>query len=221
MDFQRARSDEQREHRRQAILATTAEMLTEMPVSQLSFNELSRRVGLAKSNVSRYFPSREAILLELLDQEVAAWASDVASRIHPVSGSVFERIDAVAATLAASFSARPVLCDLISAQNSVLEHNITTDVALQHKRAIVAPLQEVVSAAQRVLPELTSSEVHEGIALGLFLIGSAWPHSRPSDALQAAYALDPAVAASFSPFEPLVQRGFELALSGLVARKNK
>src|SRR4051812_50004066 len=45
-------------------------MLAEMPVAALSLNELSRRVGLAKSNVLRYFESREAVLLELLD---AAW----------------------------------------------------------------------------------------------------------------------------------------------------
>ncbi|MEU6392218.1 hypothetical protein [Streptomyces sp. NPDC046939] len=34
-----------------------------MPVAKVSLNGLSRRVGLAKSNVLRYFESREAILL--------------------------------------------------------------------------------------------------------------------------------------------------------------
>ena len=68
--FQRARSEEQREARRQAILAAAAAMLAEMPVAGVTLNELSRRAGLAKSNVLRYFESREAVLLELLD---AAW----------------------------------------------------------------------------------------------------------------------------------------------------
>lgn len=36
-------------------------MLSEMPVAKLSLNELSRRIGLAKSNVLRYFESREAV----------------------------------------------------------------------------------------------------------------------------------------------------------------
>ena len=51
MTFQRARSEEQRAVRRQAILDTAEAMLAEMPVAALSLNELSRRVGLAKSNV--------------------------------------------------------------------------------------------------------------------------------------------------------------------------
>lgn len=65
--FQCARSPEQREIRRRTILETSAEMLSEHSVSEVSLNELSRRVGLAKSNVLRYFESREAVLLELLN----------------------------------------------------------------------------------------------------------------------------------------------------------
>src|SRR5256884_6007587 len=72
-EFQRARSDEQREIRRQAILRVAADMVAEMPVAELSLNELSRRVGLAKSNVLRYFESREAVLLELLDSAWRDW----------------------------------------------------------------------------------------------------------------------------------------------------
>jgi AcrR family transcriptional regulator len=56
--FRRARTEEQREARRRAILGTAEAMLAEMPVAALSLNELSRRVGLAKSNVLRYFETR-------------------------------------------------------------------------------------------------------------------------------------------------------------------
>jgi AcrR family transcriptional regulator len=68
--FQRARSEAQREARRQAILGAAAAMLAEMPVAEVTLNELSRRAGLAKSNVLRYFESREAVLLELLDATI-------------------------------------------------------------------------------------------------------------------------------------------------------
>ena len=71
--FQRARSEEQREARRRAILDAAAAMLAEMPVSEVTLNELSRRASLAKSNVLRYFESREAVLLELLDSAWQDW----------------------------------------------------------------------------------------------------------------------------------------------------
>ncbi len=75
--FQRARSEEQRAARRQAILGTAAAMLAEMPVAQVTLNELSRRAGLAKSNVLRYFESREAVLLELLDSAWQDWLAQL------------------------------------------------------------------------------------------------------------------------------------------------
>src|SRR5215468_9769008 len=97
MTFQRARSDEQREVRRQAILSTAAAMLTEMPVAKLSLNELSRRVGLAKSNVLRYFESREAVLLELSITETRQWVTDLEPHLEPGPGTVRERGDHLAA----------------------------------------------------------------------------------------------------------------------------
>ena len=126
--FQRARSDEQRAVRSRAILDTAAAMLTEMPVAQVSLNELSRRVGLAKSNVLRYFESREAVLLELLDAAVPGVAGRARRRARRRGRSrrrLARRCDQVAAAVAASLAARPVLCDLISAQAAVLEHNVS------------------------------------------------------------------------------------------------
>src|SRR3954471_16522615 len=79
--FKRARSEEQREIRRRAILDTAAAMLDEMPVAEVSLNELSRRVGLAKSNVLRYFESREAVLLELLDDFLGSWLAELAQEL--------------------------------------------------------------------------------------------------------------------------------------------
>ena len=79
--FQRARSDEQRAIRRQTILDTAAAMLEEMPVAEVSLNELSRRVGLAKSNVLRYFDSREAVLLELLASLTQEWIAHLTAEL--------------------------------------------------------------------------------------------------------------------------------------------
>lgn len=59
----------QRDQRRERILAITRESLVERRVAELSLHEIARRVGLAKSNVLRYFGSRETILLTITEQE--------------------------------------------------------------------------------------------------------------------------------------------------------
>src|SRR5215831_11532638 len=102
-------------------------MLAQMPVAELSLNELSRRVGLAKSNVLRYFDSREAVLLELLDSLTNEWLEHLSDELPSAvtARARFERrAEQLAGTLARSLADRPVLCDLLSTQAAVLEHNV-------------------------------------------------------------------------------------------------
>ncbi|MFI6480919.1 TetR/AcrR family transcriptional regulator [Nonomuraea sp. NPDC050663] len=221
MEFQRARTDEQRAERRTKILRTAAEMLTETPVAQLSLNELSRRVGLAKSNVLRYFESREAVLLDLLDAEVREWIADLERSAPPGEGSARERGDRLAQILATSLARRPVLCDLFSSQATVLEHNISTEVAIRHKYAARASLQALTLLVAGHLPELGEEGAGRLVEMALVTAMAAWPCARPAEALRAAYDSDPELAAMRLDFADLMRRTVEVAASGLLARAVK
>lgn len=194
-------------------------MLSEMPVAKLSLNELSRRIGLAKSNVLRYFESREAVLLELLQTEMHDWAAELRRSAPPGGGTPRERGDRLAQTLAASLAGRPVLCDLLAAQAAVLEHNISTEVAVRHKRAAWQHTQALIELVQRQLPELGAEGAAQLVETTVLAAMAAWPCSRPSEALRAAYDSDPTLAALRMDFTDLVRRTAEVAASGLLARQ--
>ena len=191
--FQRARSDEQRALRSQAILDTAATMLEEMPVADLSLNELSRRVGLAKSNVLRYFDSREAVLLELLASSVRDWLADLAATLPSAvrrRASFARRAEQVASAITTSLVARPVLCDLISTQSSVLEHNVSVEAVTRHKRAGLASAEVIAGLLRDALPELGEGDAWK-YTVGLWMMTAAlWPHARPPEAVLQAYAAD-------------------------------
>src|ERR1700753_2663750 len=173
--FQRARSAEQREVRRRAILDTAAAMLAEMPVADVTLNELSRRVGLAKSNVLRYFESREAVLLELLGAAWQDWLGALTADLGgtvTASAPVTARGDQVAATVAGSLAGRPVLCDLVSAQAAVLERNVSPQVAATYKRATMAGLEDLGALLQGHLGELSGHEA-ERLAAAAMVTTSA------------------------------------------------
>lgn len=86
-DFQRARSPEQREARRRTILGAAADLLAEMPLSEISLRELARRVGLSKTNVVRYFETREAVFFALLNQELDDWISSLEKESGGLGGT--------------------------------------------------------------------------------------------------------------------------------------
>ena len=218
MDFKRAHTDEQRAERRRQILDTAAEMLTEMPVAKLSLNELSRRAGLAKSNVLRYFESREAVLLELLDRQQQDWIAECEQILVPGAGTPRERGDRLALAMAESLARRPVLCDLISAQASVLEHNISTELAVRYKRDTRTALEAQVRLIRRCLPELGVQDAARLVAVTVLIASAAWPHANPPEAMLAAYAADPETAAMRMDFTDLLNQTLAVTICGLLVR---
>ena len=219
--FQRARSEQQRQARRQAILHAAAAMLTKMPVTEVTLNELSRRAGLAKSNVLRYFESREAVLLELLD---AAWQDwlveldrDLAAAVDGAAPPA-TRADQAAVTVASSLAAQPMLCDLLSAQAAVLEHNVSADVAAQYKRASIAAITAFGQLMRRCVPELGDQGAFKLAGAVVMMTAALWPHTQPSAAMLAAYEADPALAALRLDFTPTVREVVQIMAAGLLSR---
>ncbi|GIE28577.1 TetR family transcriptional regulator [Actinoplanes italicus] len=196
MTFQRARSEEQREIRRRAILDTAAAMLDEMPVAEVSLNELSRRVGLAKSNVLRYFETREAVLLELLDRFLREWLSalgdELAGGIDPRAPAT-ERAGLLAGILSRSLADRPVLCGLFGAQGSVLEQNVSVEVVTRHKRESLDALAAMTALIRKHVPELGDGTQAYCLQV-LVLAGALSAYLPPPATVLAVYQAEPSLA---------------------------
>lgn len=221
--FKRARSEEQRAERRRVILDTAADMLAEMPVAQVSLNELSRRVGLAKSNVLNYFESREAVLLDLLDSASRQWLARVAAEFDAdidEAAPVAQRGDRLAALLATSLAAEPVLCDLIASQAAVLEHNVSPRLAARYKRDAVNNVGTLGRLCLDHVPEL-GEDAPRLAAATIMLVGAVWTHAHPSAAMVAAYESDPALAAMRLDFTATLRETLEVVISGLLARRSQ
>ncbi|MCM3921530.1 TetR family transcriptional regulator [Frankia sp. AiPs1] len=211
----------QRTERREDILRTAAAMLDEMPVSAMSLNELSRRVGLAKSNVLRYFESREAVLLDLLANSAAGFLVEISERLPAVvdpSAPVSVRAGELASGLAASFEAHPMLSELLSAQAAVLERNVSTDVALRYKRGARDSMVGLAALLRRLVPELDEPRSAQATGLVIALVGALWTRGHPAPALVAAYEIEPGLAFMNPPFRESLDAAIEAILLGLVAR---
>lgn len=80
--MKQARSDEQKDARRQAILRAARAELDAVGVQGLNMAGLGRRAGMAKGTLYLYFAAREDVLLALFGQAAAAWLDD----FHALAG---------------------------------------------------------------------------------------------------------------------------------------
>ncbi|GLX94773.1 TetR/AcrR family transcriptional regulator [Herbidospora sp. NBRC 101105] len=210
--FQRARSAEQRELRREAILDAAARLLIEMPVSDVSLRELSRRVGLSKTNVVRYFETREAVFFELLNRSLGKWIEELPGDLASADPSSAE---AVTDALARSLARRTLLCNLLSALGSELERNISVESARDFKLAHIRLLDSLAALLHRHLPALAPAAARELVSVTVVCTAGLWPFAHPSATVAIAQQ-DPALANTQVDFPSRLGRLLHLAATGLL-----
>ena len=173
--WQRARSPEQKELRRRAILAAAGELLDEAGLEGTGLNAIARRAGLSKPNLYSYFESREAILLRLLLDEAASWTSALARRLDKIEAtSRGARVAEIARAYAGAVA-------------TVFEHNVEPDTVAAFKREFVATVQPTVTALAALLP-LDEEQALLTLAVLMMTTTGMWAHCHPAPAVQTVLA---------------------------------
>lgn len=184
--FLRARRPEHKQQRRDAILSAARELVAASGVRNVTLGGVAEAVGLAKSNVVRYFGTREEIFLELTAECWREWSAEVVRRLK-AGGDV---VDVLCGTLAA----RPMFCDLLNQTACNLEQNVTVPAAVDFKSTTLEVLREVSAAVARARPELTGDEAFELTAASTLFAGAFYPATNPPPAVAEVYELNPELA---------------------------
>jgi AcrR family transcriptional regulator len=174
--FHRARRPEQKEQRRAAILDAARDLATERGVGEVTLTEVASTVGLAKSNVLRYFETREEVYLHLLVAEWDRFRTAATERLRSGPGSPASVATALADTAAES----PLFCDLQSQAASVLERNVSAPTARYFKLAVLDAVAALAKVIGDVLPALAGEPARMVVTTCTALVSGLWPIANPS-----------------------------------------
>ncbi|MFC0107588.1 TetR/AcrR family transcriptional regulator [Kibdelosporangium aridum] len=213
--FQRARRPEQREVRRKAILDAAQELLAEQPAQDVSLREIARRLGGSKSGIIRYYETREALFLELLQRARQEWLDELERRLPRPGSSPDDLVPRIADTWARSLAERPMLCELWSMLASVLERNVSPAVIREFKLANREHLLRLAGMITERLPFLDDAAANELVRASVVVIVGLWPFANPGPAVLEAID-DPRLAASHVDFAETFSRDLQVLMTGLV-----
>ncbi|XVQ07196.1 TetR family transcriptional regulator [Spirillospora sp. CA-255316] len=208
-EFVRARRPEHKQQRREAILAAARELALESGVRAVSLRAVAAAAGLAKSNVVRYFGTREEIYLELAAEEWQGWRDAATERLRAADGPG-DVVDALVETL----EARPLMCDLLGSISASLEHNVSLEAARAFKVVLLDVSADLGAQVARAT-ELTDGEGLELIGAATGLAAFLYPMANPSPVMAELYAQEPQIAAARPPFLPTLKRALTAFLAGL------
>lgn len=197
--FLRARRPEQKAQRRAAILAAAGDLLDAEGIEGTSLAAIATRAGVVKSNLYRYFESREHILADLMLTELRAAVAEIAAALD--AGGRPDEPERVAGAVAAAYAARPRLCLLTSRMASVLEHNITETALVAFKRGVGEEVGRAVAALQGAMPALAPAACLDAVLFVHIHVSGLWPASSPPPAVAALHAR-PEFAPFAKPFGP-------------------
>lgn len=127
----RARSDTAKAARREAILDAARAAFDASDFDTFTMDDVAHRLGLAKGTLYRYFPTREALLVAVLTDDLCGWFDAVDASLGTPRADV---VDALIPPLLA----RPRTMRLLAVLPTVLEHNVPYEEALAFKEFVLA-----------------------------------------------------------------------------------
>ena len=131
MGWERARTEEQKEQRIAAILDATARLYATRPFEKITLVSIAKAAKFTRSNLYKYFNSKEEIFFEFLKQDVIRWRKDLVATLGKKKRYTIRQF---AAAWVDVHRRHERMQDLISILYDFLEKNASIDRMVEFKR---------------------------------------------------------------------------------------
>jgi len=152
----RATSDLQKEQRREVILASAYELLSEVGFFDVSMSMISKRAGVAKGTIYIYFETKEEIFLSLTLEELKSWFIQLMSELSDINKPVGN--DQFLEVVRRTLNERQSLYSLIALMHLILEKNVSYKQGLNFKRTLLSLMMDVSGLIEEALPYLMKGD---------------------------------------------------------------
>lgn len=208
LSFQRARKPQEQQLRREAILMAAAELFDAEGPAGAGLNAIAAKAGFTKSNVYRYFESREDVLLSLFLDELTGFAAAFEAAIAPVAPGDLRTLARVAAD---GFIARPRFPALLAILAGVLEQNVSEEKIIALKRSIAILNVRIATALRSRLPGPSLDDCAWVAATAATLVAGMWPSVTASSSVAKVLAMP-----EFAHLKPRPARDLARAIEALL-----
>jgi AcrR family transcriptional regulator len=157
LPFQRARRPDQIEERKEAILLSAVRLFQKNGLENVSLTDIAREVGLAKSNIYRYFESREHIYLVVLQRLASQFEQRLYLPLEKFRGR--GSVAKVAEIVTEAYIDSPEYGELVTVVNSVLEKRLTPGLVINFRSVFLDRRKRFAAVLASALPGTTAEKI--------------------------------------------------------------
>jgi AcrR family transcriptional regulator len=172
---QRARSEEQKTLRRNAVLKVAELYFLEVGYEAFSMSHLAKKAGVAKGTLYLYFETREEIFLTLYEQSLIRW-SQIFINDLPVSMTSKSYAQKLYSTAMADGTFLPLLIRL----EHIIEHNIAIPRLISSKQIFIDQVDAIAEVTSIALTLNKPQAIEVVKTMGVLLIGATQGDQGPS-----------------------------------------
>lgn len=212
MVTQRARSAEAKDQRRAALIEAASGLFADADFDAITIARVAEAAGMAKGTAYLYFPTKEALFLELVRAELSTWLAafiQVINRQRAANPAL-----AVPKALAKSFAQHPQMRRLLVLQHTVLEPKLDDATALGFKLQMLALMDEATTAIAPKIPGWRREDAQVFVMQAIALVISVTQLSEPSPVIARVLASDARLRPMRIDFEPFMARTLTTLVSG-------
>ncbi len=188
MNWKRARTDEKKNERKEAIYKAAFTLFKESGYDKVSFNGIASEAGFTKSNMYRYFSSKEEIFLNVFSDLFENWFEDCIERLQKLKQD--EVIIHFAKTWVKSLMSHQRFLDLTPILFVSLEKNSSFDQLLGFKRQAKNLLYRISIEIGRIYPDIQGEKAFKFLTLSYAAMSNYWAANSQNDALKKIYQQD-------------------------------
>jgi|GEM_PF-565635 len=185
MDWQRARSDEKKNERKKDLYEAALLLFKQKGYSNVSLSGIAEEAGFSKSNVYRYYGSREEIFLSIFADLMQQWGKSSLRLLNTLEPGTTAKT--FAENWVKAFTENRQLLDLKPLLFTSLEQNSSYEQLLVFKTHAKGILNELAADIERIFPEMSSAQVWEFLKFSHMTISGLWAAASYNDAMKQVY----------------------------------
>lgn len=214
MTKRRARTDEQKQERRQALLDAAWALFQDSSFDEISVTGVTKAAGVAKGTFYLYFKTKEELFIAIMEQLFMAFFDQVSAELHQVADRQ-PTPEEIASLFQRSLEAQPGLARLFAILHPVLEQNIDYDTAVAFKRMLLERIITTGSLLESCLPFLQPGEGAEFMLRAYAIVIGIQHVSDPAPVIREAMEKEPDLALFNVKFSKEISETVAIMLHGL------
>lgn len=216
MNWQRATTDEKKTQRKDAIYKAALCLYQKKGYESISFNAIAVQAGFTKSNMYRYFSSKEEIFLSIFARLFEDWFVDCSEQLKRLEVNV--EVEEFAEVWVVTQLSHKQFLDLTPLLFLSLESNSSYEQLVEFKTLSMDLLYKLSLEVSRVYPEIEKEKVFSFLTLNFAATANYWAaESKQNEVLNKIYQLEQFKVLKPN-FEKSLRASVEIIIRGIQAR---